>query len=225
MKKELPLYVLLLFLLLQPLLLKSQNNQDFLIWSGYKLKKTIAPGTSIRFRQEIRLRNNASEVQKGLAEVEIRYKFNKYLSVGMSYRNSQIVQREFVFSSRHRMVTDLILKNKWKPVELSYRMRYQLNYRDIFTSENGRVPEQLLRHKFQAEIDLDKRWAPYVATEFFNIAQELPSINSVQNRFRFGIDYELNRNNSISVFYMFRTTHINTPEADYILGIRLYVSL
>lgn len=214
-----------LFLLLQPLLLKSQINQDFLIWSGYKLKKTIAPGTTLRFRQEIRLRNNASEVQKGLVDIGLRYKFNKYFSLGMSYRNSQIVEKEFVFSSRHRMVTDLILKNKWDLIKLSYRMRYQLNYRDVFTSENGRFPEQLLRHKFKAEIDLNYRWEPYVATEFFNVVPELPNFASVQNRFRVGVDYELTKNNSLSVFYMLRTTHINTPDADYILGIRLYVSL
>ncbi|HET6244343.1 MAG: DUF2490 domain-containing protein [Bacteroidetes bacterium] len=220
MKKEtVIILILLLFFWLGPDQVKSQNTQDFLIWSGLKLKKEIAPGTSINIRQEIRLRNNATEVQKGFIDVGIAYKFNKHLRIGMSYRNSQNVQRDFAFSSRHRLVTDLILKNEWKPIELSYRLRYQMNYKDMFSSENGRIPQQFLRHKIQANVELNKQWTPYAAVEFFNTMDEFPDTKWVQQRFKLGMDYSFNKYTSISVYYMLRTIqNINVPATHYILG-------
>ncbi|MDQ3191425.1 MAG: DUF2490 domain-containing protein [Bacteroidota bacterium] len=225
MKRKSLFYVLLLSLFFLPIFGKSQNNEDFAIWTGYKLKKSIAPGTSIRFRQEIRLINNASQIQKVFNEIGIRHKFNKYFSIGISYRNSQNVQRENAFSSRHRMDTYLSLSKKWKTISLQYKARYQLNYRDIFTSENGFTPRQFLRHRFLVELDLNRRWNPYVSTEIFNVVRDLPNFASVQNRYRLGVEYDLNKNNSISVFYMIRTRSIKTPETDYILGLRLHVKI
>lgn len=227
MHKKIPLIFLLFSaLLFQPVCLLSQNNEDFMIWSGFSLKKDIAPRTSIGLRQEVRLEENASQVQKAFIDIGLRHKINKYVRVAVHYRNSQNVRKDLSFSSRHRINTDLILQNKWKFIVISYRLRYQMNFKDYFTSENGRIPDQFIRHKVQAEFDLNKRLTPYLASEFFHTVPDFPNVDWVQNRFRIGVDYEITRNNSLSIFYMLRTKQIiETPSTDYILGIRYNIKI
>jgi hypothetical protein len=201
---------------------KAQEN-DFMIWSGYSLTKNFNPSWSARIRQEIRLRENATQVQKSFTDVGVRYRFSKHLRFALHYRYNHNVRRDFTFSSRHRINADLIFRYKWNPVVVNYRLRYQQNYRDIFSSETGLVPRQFLRHKLQSHLDLNKKWSPYIFTEVFHT----PYINDfrfIQSRLGTGISYEINRNNNVTLYYMYRATrNVNNPRNDFILGFRLNV--
>jgi hypothetical protein len=207
---------------------KAQTNEDFMIWSGYSLTKRLNSRTSVRLRQEVRLRENATQIQKGFTDVGLRYRINKKFRLSVHYRYNLNVRRDFDFSFRHRFNADLIYREKFiafnVPVVFNYRLRYQHGYRDFLTRETGRIPRQFVRHKFQAHLNLNSRWSPYAATEFFHTIRNFPDMDFVQNRYRLGVAYEINRNNNITMYYMIRTKqNIRIPGTDYILGFRLNV--
>jgi outer membrane protein assembly factor BamA len=202
----------------------AQENTDFMIWSGFTLTKNIAPNWSVRARQEIRFRENASQVQKAFADIGLRYKFNKHVRFTFHYRYNHNVRKDFEFSSRHRLNADMILRYKWKPVVVNYRLRYQQQFRDVFSSEDGFFPNHFIRHKLQGHLDLNKRWSPYASVELFHTIADFPTMLNVQNRARAGIAYEINRNNNITMYYMFRTKqNLSVPSTDHIIGFRLNV--
>jgi hypothetical protein len=201
----------------------TAQEDDFMIWSGYSLSKNFNPSWSARVRQEVRLRENATQVQKAFTDVGVRYKMNKNIRFALHYRYNHNVRRDFTFSSRHRINADLILRHKWNPLVVNYRLRYQQNYRDIFSSETGFFPRHFIRHKIQPHLDLNKKWSPYIYAEWFHT----PYINDfaiIQSRYGAGTTFEINRNNNITIYYLLRTTrNVNNPRNDYILGFRLNV--
>ncbi|MBA3901575.1 MAG: DUF2490 domain-containing protein [Bacteroidetes bacterium] len=202
----------------------AQENTDLMLWSGYTLTKNFASNWSVRARQEIRFRENVSQVQKAFVDVGLRYRLNKHVRFTVHYRYNHNVRKDFDFSSRHRLNADMVLRKKWKPLVVNYRLRYQHQYRDVFTSDDGFVPRQFVRHKLQGHLDLNKRWSPYLAGEIFHTIRDFPIMLNVQNRVRAGVAYEINRNNNVTLYYMFRTKqNISIPSTDHIIGFRLNV--
>jgi hypothetical protein len=228
MKKNYPIAAVILIFSLSYGSPFAQTNEDFMIWSGYSLTKNFNSKTSIRLRQELRLRENATQIQKGFTDFGLRYRLTKKFRFAIHYRYNLNVRRSFEFSSRHRFNADLIYREKFQvfdlPIVFNYRLRYQHGYRDFFSRESGIIPSQFIRHKFQAHLNLNSRWSPYAATEFFHTIRYLPDIDFVQNRYRLGITYEINKNNNVTMYYVIRTKqNIRIPGTDYILGFRLNV--
>ncbi len=220
-------FLFLVFLL--PFLSFSQSR-DLWQWSTLSIDKKITPSLSFIFDEELRLQNNLSEVNLFYSNIGAGYKVNKYVKVAGVYRWINKNRKDSPYSSRHRFYADVSFKYRMSPLVFSFRTRIQTQVRDVYSSDSGLVPENYWRNKFDLKLDMNRRFAPYVAAEFryqFNNSRIKEANNQFdRGRYYIGLDYEINRVNTAGVYYMIqRDYNVNDPETDYVLGIAYSLSL
>jgi hypothetical protein len=197
------------------------------LWASLNVEKKITPLLSFNISEEGRMYENINELGTFLTDAGFSYKINKTFRFSANYRfiNKRLLNDSY--SKRHRYYFDLTIREKFKPVILQFRTRFQSQYSDMFSSENGLVPSFYSRNKLTIKFDLDKKYSPYFYTELF-----MPVINSDNNyyieniRCSAGIEYTINRMHSFDLFYMIqKECNISEYETDFIFGIGYNINL
>lgn len=221
--------VVITFCLLLSISTRAQHS-DFWQWSTISVEKKLSSKLTAGLDEEIRFWDNSTRLYLTFTNVGVNYKFAKWFKMGLNYRFTQKTRDDMPMSLRHRVLVDAMFKYSLKPVTFQYRARYQSQVRDYFTSPDGRIPEQYLRHKLDVKFDLGRRLTPFIAAEFryqFNNNRLIEGNNAFdRGRYYVGAEYELNKTNSIGAFYMVQKEfNINDPETDYVLGLTYTLSL
>jgi long-subunit fatty acid transport protein len=208
---------------------KAQHS-DFWQWNTISIEKKFGERVGVGLDEEIRLYDNATRLYLTFTNVGATYKFAKWFKMGLNYRFTQKTRDDMPVSYRHRVLVDAMFKYSPKPLTFQYRARYQSQIRDYFTSSDGTVPEQYLRHKVDIKLDMGRRLTPFIAAEFryqFNNNRLMEANNAFdRGRYYAGVDYELNKNSSFGAYYMIQKEfNINDPETDYVLGLSYTLSL
>lgn len=161
-----------------------------------------------------------SEVEQFFTDVGADYEFLPSLKVSLSYRLTS-KNRLTYYSTRHRYYMDIAYKHKFKPITFALRQRIQSQVEAVNSSENGKIPEWYTRTKLTAKLDLDKKYTPYVATEFYYILDNLKEEDHVfdKARYELGIDYDFNRQSSLNLFYLIQCDLLENKTRDFISGI------
>lgn len=192
---------------------KTQVN-DAGLWVNLDVEKKITQKFSAQYTQCFRYFENISELGTSYAELGIDYKFYKTFSVGTFYRFTQTKRLDDSYSHRHRYFFYLGYKIKFKQFKISLREQYQSTYKDVGTSINGSIPTNMLRSKVGVSYDLNKKYSPFVSSEWFYEMGQY--INNV--RYKAGIDYELNKFHGINLYYMIdKEMNVNNPWTNYII--------
>ena len=206
--------------------LLAQVRQDAGMWATLSLQHAINKKINIVIDEELRLKENYQRINLFYTNVGIDYKVNKFLKSSPTYRTIQKKRLDGNYSYRHRLMLDITVKKKIKKITLSERARYQIEVQDYYTSKKGKIPEQYLRLKTDIKYDLNKKITPYYSIEFRyqirNPRGDGPVYDNGFHRVRnvLGVEYEINKKNSINLYYLFQTEfNISTPESIYILGI------
>jgi hypothetical protein len=63
--------------------------KDLRLWTGVKIQKTFAKDWTISLEEEIRFKNNISEINNFFTEVGLRYRINKDFALGGGFRYTQ----------------------------------------------------------------------------------------------------------------------------------------
>ena len=189
------------------------------LWTSVNVEKKIISRLTVSLTEELRFNENISELGTAFTEIGADYKFNKFVSFGASYRFIQKRRVDDFYSLRHRYNMDLSLKYKIKKIGITLRERFQTQYSDVNTSENGKVPERYLRNKLTLKYDLDKKYMPFISAELFYQLSN-PRGNEFDNvRYAAGFDYEINKRMSASLFYIInKEFNVNDPWTEYIIG-------
>jgi hypothetical protein len=200
----------------------STNAQvnDAGLWGSINVEKNISNLIDVQLTQELRLNENFSELGTAFTEAGVTFDLPKGFRAGIAYRFIQKRRLDDSYSFRHRYLVELSYRYKWNKLVVSLRNRFQSQYTDVQSSEDGMVPENYLRTKLQFRYDTGKRWQPFISSELFYQLNN-PEGNEIDNmRFATGIDYEINKRNSIEVSYLFdREINVNNPVTSYIIGI------
>lgn len=121
---------------------------------------------------------------------------------------------------------DVSLKKKFNKISVGERIRYQAEVQDLYTSKKGKLVEQYLRFKTDVKYSINDRITPYISCELrYQIHAprgDGPLYDKGFHRIRnvLGIEYEINKKNSINLYYLIQSEFdISTPESIYILGI------
>jgi hypothetical protein len=167
------------------------------------------------------MNENINELGTFFTAAGFTYKISKLFRISVNYRFTNKRELDDSYSKRHRYYFDLSVREKFKPVILQFRTRFQSQYKDMYSSEDGLVPSYYSRNKFTLKFDLDKKYTPYIYAELF-----IPIINSESNysidnaRYCAGFEYSFNRMHALDLFYMIqRQYHVSDPQTDYIVGI------
>lgn len=208
-------FILLLGFSLQSL---SQVN-DAGLWLSLNVEKKITTRCTAVLSEEIRLNENISEVGSAFTDVGIQYKVFKRIFVSGNYRFIQNRNLDDSYSFRHRYYFDVAGKFKFNKLNATLRERFESQYKNLQSSENGKLPDNKLRSKLTLKFDLNKRYTPYLSGELFYQLNN-PQGNEIdKTRYTLGVDYETNKFFSFAVFYFINMKHnVKNPLTEYVIG-------
>ena len=117
---------------------------------------------------------------------------------------------------KHRLSFGVSYQYSFKPVSLKYRIKYYRLYENGEPlGEGGVTLGDLIRSKFTIKYKSGKKTNPYISGEWFHL---LNTDNNPLNEYRasFGIEIDLPRKNSITIFYIFKKEDITKSSPDEI---------
>ncbi len=210
----------------------SQQRNDAGMWNTLSIQHALTKKISLVIDEELRLKENYQRINLFYTNVGIDYKINKFLKISPSYRFIQKKRLEDSYSYRHRFMLDVSIKKKIQKIIVSERIRYQAEVQDFYSSKKGKLAEQFLRFKTDLKYTAFEKVTPYISCEVrYQIHAPRGDGSMYDNGFHrvrnvLGIEYEINKKNSVNLYYLFQTEfNISTPETIYIFGVAYSVSI
>ena len=203
--------------------------EDFGLWTTISLEKNFTKRFSVGLDQEVRLKENVTQLDQTFTNLGVNYKLFKFLKLSGTYRFTQKYMLDESISFRHRFFFDITLRHKFNPIIVIFRSRIQTQVR-ANESGPGSLFEDMNRNKLQLKLDLDKRYQPYVAAEMY---YQLRDPKNAENRYNFnnmryqaGVDYEINRVHKIGAYFLHqREMNVaREPFYDYVIGLEYLIS-
>lgn len=215
------------FLIIFLNVMSSANAQidDTGLWLDASIQKSFTRNLDATITQQLRFRQDLTEVDALISDAGIEYAFGKKVKAGLHYRfiNSN---RENYYSKRHRMYFDLAWKEKAGILSFTLRERIQQQFNDYHSSETGKIPTWILRSKLAVKADLDKKYFPYVSGEIYYIIDNAKEDDKLVSRYRLeaGFEYKFNRLNNVNPFVLFQH-NISTQFDQLVFGISYAISI
>lgn len=192
---------------------KIDDNE---LWTGIEIKQGVGErfGWSVVF--DWRQRDNFETFARALLQFDLEYELPiESLEWHVGYRYAFHPAAE---NNKQRLYTDLSYKKRFKPFNISNRLRYQLGRENYDLWREG---QSELREKIKLEYQRKKKHklTPFVAVEFF---WELDEPQWDAYRLQAGLGYEINKQQSIGLTYFYahkglmdRPFRQNVFEVDY----------
>lgn len=208
----------------------NPSYADAGMWSTVSLDYALNKKWTILAAEEFRMRENYSRVNLFYTNLGLEYAPNKYIKTALVYRFIDKVLDDNSIGFRHRLMWDITFRYKIRKIALSYRHRLQMEYRNIFSTETGFMPEWYDRSKFEIAYQLQKKWSIYGATELryqiHDVRNEVSENTFHRIRYQAGIDYRINKYSKLGVYYLIqRVFNVTNYEHLYITGIEYSASL
>jgi hypothetical protein len=220
--------ILLLFstFLFFPVLNAQERYTDFGTNIGVEISKSLGRRFDISLEQEFRTKNNVSDIDRLLTGIGGSYSIiRKYLKVGASYDfiANWDEEKEY-FNLRHRFKVQLNGRYDVDRFSFRLRSRYQFTYRDESVRRYNWNPRQYWRNRLSVSYKVPGiALTPSVSCEMFYQLNNYKG-NVIDNlRFETGLEYGLNKNNSLELICRYDTEiNIKEPENKITVGL-LYV--
>jgi long-subunit fatty acid transport protein len=197
--------------------LYAQVN-DAGLWTSINIDKKISKKFSISLSEEIRFNENISEMGSIFTDAGINYKINKIIRISGNYRFINKRRIDDSYSQRHRYYFDFSIRTKFQYFTLMFRTRYQSQYKDIYSSPDGKVAENYIRNKLTIKYELDKKWSFYGSFEMFSPLRTYDKILFDNLRYNAGIEYSINKMHSIDLSYLIQKEYnVKNPWTDYVI--------
>jgi hypothetical protein len=213
-------YVCLLFILLRPHFSFSQT-QDFAIWPNIYLQESLTKRLNVHINQQTRFNENVSQLGYIYADMGFGYRLNKFMLVNLDYVIARKRNADNFFSTRHQYYVSLVMKKEFRRYRPTYRMMFQEQNHDVYSSANGRILQSYFRNKLTLRYELNKYLTPYIATELYYHFNTRSADNSFSRlRYFVGIFYHLRKNSDLELYYLIQQglNEVN-PQRDYVIGI------
>lgn len=180
----------------------SQNDGQ---WLSLGLQGKFNKQFSFELEQGFRFSDLFAISQNNYTEFGVNYKVSKELKFSGAYR---FTQRGSMFNStrfENRFSIEARYRVKLNDFRLNVRTRYLTRYRDVFTSENGKVPQQFFRLKGYLDYKINKKFWLSAGTELFWQLTNFYGRGFNNLWFFGGIDYNITKQQSISLNYIWQS--------------------
>ena len=208
----------------------SQNGEsitvrDFEAWGSVSLNYKFNKHWKFSLEEQLRLRNNASEIDAYFSQFSTRYDISKQLYAGFGFRylkendNTGAVEG---YEANSRLNFDLGYTTDYPRLDVEYRLRYQTKNEVGITKEDGDIASKHLRFKTSVGYNI-KNWKfdPEFSVEIFRHFEE-GQVNDF-NKFRMTLrtKYKMKEFGKIGLFYRMEIA-LNTayPFTTNILGLK-----
>ena len=199
--------------------LKAQIN-DAGLWTSFSLEAKLAKKISVNLSEELRFKENISEIGTAFTEAGLSYKLNKHFQVSANYRFTQKRRTDNNYNTKQRVYIDVKYDKKIKPIKVTFRSRLQDEFPQRGHSADAGATNFYIRNKLNIEWDLDKPFAPYLSAELFSPLNYPREYFFDNIRSSAGIEYTPAKNHKIDLYYMIQNElNVSNPETDFILGI------
>ncbi|MEY2830226.1 MAG: hypothetical protein RIQ33_2084 [Bacteroidota bacterium] len=213
-------------------IIAQKSYADLGSWNSFSVEGKINKKFSILFNEDMRIRENISQLNLFYTEIGLQYKPVSFIKTSIAYRwIDKYVYEDESFSFRNRLMWDFtIKKNINKKISLSYRHRLQAEKKDMFTSEKGYLTEWYSRNKVAAKYQLTKKLNANLSVEFRYQIHDQRNLESEKtwhrNRYQTGVDYAINNKNEIGIYYLIqREYNVSVPENFYVIGFQYSLTL
>ena len=198
----------------------AAQEKDFGIWTSATFR--YDPFKKIEFNLELcnRLDENASRRDDTFLDLTAEYK-GSFWSAALLYRfsNERDVKRSYDLANRFGF--QVVLKQDWKRFSFSLRTRIQSEFTNMYTSENGSIPQSYLRNRLKASYNIKGYPVnPYVSMEIYQGISGFSASEIEKGRYIAGFDYKISKKHSTGLFFLYQPTMMSrVPRYNHILGI------
>lgn len=202
--------------------------QDFEFWSGVELKYKINKKWSATLEEQLRLRDNAKNVDIYFTELGLNYKFDKHFDLGFNgrfIRDNDDFGKIQGYENHFRWNADLSYSHKISDFDFKYRFRYQTKNELGISELQGDIPSNVVRFKYGVDYNF-KSWKldPEFSTEIFKETQPDNEFDKI--RFTLGTTYKTKSYGDIGAFYRMEKELTGLyPKTTNIVGIKYKYNL
>ncbi|MFT5512899.1 MAG: hypothetical protein ACI8SE_001298 [Bacteroidia bacterium] len=177
--------------------------RDFEAWSSVGLKFKIDKKWSLSFEEQLRLRDDASNVDIYFSELGLNYKLDKHFGFGLAgrfIRDNDDQGKIQGYENHFRWNADVLYKHKINRFDLKYRVRYQ-SKDELGVANTVNDPRtNTVRFKFGADYNFkDWKFDPEFSSEIFKKTESDEGFNKF--RLTLGTTYETKKIGDFGVFY------------------------
>jgi hypothetical protein len=181
------------------------QDKDFGIWYSIAAQKEIAKDLDFEADINLRTYHDAGEIEEGFIDAGLGYKINDHLSAGLTYRLTEMMEKDDNFHPRHKWFADFRAKTTIGDLDISGRLRFQQRFKTYFRDENDRESKETFRVRLKGAYDIPKFPVnPFISAELFLPVFDSGTRTVTKQRFTGGIDYNITKKHAIEIEYMFQ---------------------
>ena len=204
------------------------QQTDAGLWTNFTIEKEITKKWSLYVEQEVRLKENYSQLDRLYTEIGGSYKPAKGLKISLAYRF--IAKEDLVkyywndFRFGHRAMFEIFYKYRYRSLTFLYKTRIESEMKYIYSSDKGKVAGWHWKNKFEIKYRL-MRFEPFIGTELryqFRDPRH-PESDWLLNRIWIyaGVDISIIKYHTLGIYYLLQKEwNLTNAENRYILGLQ-----
>lgn len=191
--RKLIISLILISAMLSPRLLTAQDVKvvrDLRLWTGVEIEKSFGKDWTLSLAEEIRFKQNISEINNYFTEAGLRYRINKNFALEGGYRFTRDKKSDGSYVTLTRYNLDLRFRGRLDPILIQYRLRYQKEVEGFNLVDPVADYEKYVRNRVRIRYNKLAKFKPYVSAELFQLFR--PDFNPELHYIRVlgGIRYE-----------------------------------
>jgi hypothetical protein len=177
---------------------------DAQLWFNLYLEKKLNSKLSAHLNQQDRWTENVSEFHFAYADAGFTYKFTKNIKALADYVFTQKRRPDQSFSTVHQYYVAAIAKKDVMRWRFAYRLMYQFEFKNPYTSYYGYTPFRYIRNKFTVKYEYNKYLSLYMADELYAPLNS-PQIKGIdRNRSFAGLFINTFRHQQLELYFMYQ---------------------
>jgi hypothetical protein len=177
---------------------------DAQMWFNLYLEKKVTDHWSAHLNQQDRWTENVSQFNFAYADMGLTYKLNKHIKFLGDYVFTQKRRDDGSFGTVHQYYIAGTYKYDYMRWRFMYRLMYQFQFNNPYTSFYGLDPFHYLRNKFIVKYEYNKYFQFYAAEELY-LPLNSPQINGFdRNRTFVGLFYNTFKNQQLEIYFMYQ---------------------
>ncbi|MBZ0243183.1 MAG: DUF2490 domain-containing protein, partial [Bacteroidales bacterium] len=198
----------------------SKDNE---LWTGYEWQFPITNELSLKFGEQVRMYRDVTTVKQLLNDFGFKSEVFDFLDATAYYRlrMKQDNPTTQTFLPYHELNLALTAGYEYKPVDFSFRMRYQKEFRDDKKSD-----DEYLRSRILAETKITKELRPFVYYELFYRMNYHKGDRFDNYRLGLGMEWRAFKNVKFEAMYSIEEEfNMEDPQSKNIFGLNVSFSL
>lgn len=198
----------------------SYAADDFQLWFEVGAKYNLNKKFRLDFDQHIRLDDNASGIESISPELAVKYDFLKFLSFKGGYRFTvEPVSKNggTVNDYWHRIFADARFRQRFKPISLIYRFRFQEVFGWPKFEFGGAKFKHTIRNKIELQWDATKDLEPFFSAEVYARINDNDGILH-KYRITLGAQYDIGKHTP-ELFYRYEELLNGSDQVAHIIGL------